>query len=208
MTLAVDAIDPQLAADLHQVVARPQGFQVLGHLVHPEALGDGGEIHVEIRDVLLQGVGVDRGYHMQIAEARLLPGLGNKLVGWHLGRFGIRPKAPQIDQGAHGDVQRPAALAANVNGLGHHPGCVTGDHQRGIALVLVEARQLGIRAVGGHLIVDPFQQDIHLGLQLGGIRDGGIRHLDGVVGAHGAAGDVDLRLGLDRFLTAPRQEKG
>ena len=76
---------------------------------------------------------------MQIAKARLLPGLGDQLVGRHLGRSGIRPKAPQIDQRTDGDVQRPAALAANVNGLGHHPRGIAGNHHRGIALVLVEA---------------------------------------------------------------------
>jgi len=75
--------------------------------------------------------------------------------------------------------------------------------------MLVEARQLGIRAVGRHLIVDPLQQHIDFGLELGGIRDDAVRHLDGVIGTHGAAGDVDLRLRLDRlFLTAPSQEKG
>ncbi len=74
--------------------------------------------------------------------------------------------------------------------------------------MLVEARQLGIGTIGGHLIVDPLQQDIDLGLKLGRIGDDAVRHLDGVVSAHGATGDVDLRFGLDRFLTAPSQEKG
>ena len=117
-----------------------------------------------------------------------------------VGRLASGPKPHRLTRGPTVTSSAPLALAANVNGLGHHPGCVTGDHQRGrLPLCWLKRDNSESGTVGGHLIVDPLQQDIHLGLQAWPASvTAAVRHLDGVVGAHGAAGDVDLRLGLDR----------
>ena len=157
----------------------------------------------------MQGIGIDRSDDVQVAQAGFLTGLGDQLLRWYFGRSLVRTEAPQIDQGADGDVKRPLALTANMNGFCYDPSRVPRYHYRCRTVVLVEARQFGIGTIGGHLIVDSLQQYVDLGLKLGRIADDVVRHLDGVVSAHGAAGDVDLRLRLDRaFLTAPCQEKG
>ncbi|MNZ63033.1 hypothetical protein D3C78_811710 [compost metagenome] len=192
------------ACHLDEVVVHPLALQQRGYLVRGRPFPQGGEIQIKVGDALAEQEMVPLLRQAQLVDADPLPSLGDLLRGGPLDRTLVRPEAPQVDQGTHGDVQFAPGEASRIHALPHYPGHAGRYGHGGLACVPVEAGDEGVRIIGGDLLVESRQQGIDLPLQRNLAAGERIAQGHRVVGAHGAT----LNAGLGRgWLTGGQQHQ-
>ncbi|MOA10966.1 hypothetical protein D3C78_1308780 [compost metagenome] len=165
--LTVVATSTDLTANIHHVVLNLLRLQILGNHIHPVALGDRGEIDIQLRNALYQCIAL----HRQFVDTG--PGSAALQFGSarHLVRPPFRAKTPQINQRPDGHVQRTVGDAVNAQRLQHHLGGRCRYREGFIHCAAgVEAAQFRAWPVGGHLVVHQLQPLVDLRLYFGGRR--------------------------------------
>ena len=204
---------PELAADLHQVVAEPLLGEPRRHGVDGVPLGDRRQIERHVRAPLPQRRGGEIDLQQAGADPRAERGQARRARRGR--RAAWRPEAPGVHQRPHGHVERAAArpadgqgLGDDLQGLGRHGPRFDGPRP-------VETRELRIGTVVGHPPLDPLEDPPHLRFDGGpprpaaGVGAGDDGHAVGR--AHRRAGDRPAAADFSGFrrrrLRASRREQ-
>ena len=173
-------------------------------LIDGPTLGDRGQVDLQPGDVFAKRRRRPSG--LQVLVTGLLQQRGDLLLGRCRGTCAGVAKAPEIDQWSDGDVVHAVGLCADAIGL-FHQFDQFGRHRQPLGgRAPVEAHQVGVRQVGGHLRVDVVQALLDLTLQ--GIlqrRVRGGRQLDAVTGTHRPTCQFD---GFDGLCATAHQQQG
>ncbi|MNC20098.1 hypothetical protein D3C75_680410 [compost metagenome] len=100
----------------------PLALQQRGDVIGCRPFPQGGEIQIKVGDGLAEQEMLPLRRQAELVDADSLPRLGNLLCGGPLDRALVRPEAPQVDQGAHCDVQPALGEAPRIHTLLHYPG--------------------------------------------------------------------------------------
>ncbi len=113
----------------------------------------------------------------------------------HFDRVLVGAEPPQVHQWADGDVHGAAGIAADALRHQHDVCHAARDRLRFEAGAAVKLRQHRVGAVGGDIVVGPFEHRVDLPLQFLLADRDVTADFNAVEGAHGLAVDIDLRAG-------------
>ena len=184
--------DPQLAADLDEVVVDAAGVEHRRDGVYRPPLGPAGQ--VDIQGTYVFSHGATLAVRMQLVIADDLQRGGDRRIGWRLGHRSVRAEPPEIDEGSDRDIESTVRQVRDLERRRERRAEFRSDREPVGGLRLVENGQFRVAAPGRGQSVDARERRDDFGLEAGLIErrvrlDNG--HLEGR--AQGRAGELELR---------------